>query len=187
VDSGPNPEETDAVSQKQPRVKNARGAKEQRRQEAEERLERKLIRQEEREQIRQEEQEERKRERQKARGQEESSSLAASALSLALIHPGAWKVNSAHFAFTEFSETRGGLAYSIVKGTPANSMPCELNTLWSCSRSAVLLNFPRSSKNASISPAGCKAAISLPFPSPTWAHTCATLRGARTLSPGPAS
>jgi hypothetical protein len=68
VDSGPNPEETDAVSQKQPRVKNARGAKEQRRQEAEERLERKLIRQEEREQIRQEEQEERKRERQKARG-----------------------------------------------------------------------------------------------------------------------
>jgi hypothetical protein len=79
------------------------------------------------------------------------------------------------------------LAYSIDKGAPASSMPCELNTLRSSSRSGLLLDFARSSKNASISPAGCRAAIILPVPSPTWAHACATLRGASTLSPAPGS
>ena len=92
VDSGPNPAERNEASQKQQREnknapENALGAKEQRRQEAEERLESKQIRHEEqeerkqirhekrdeREEVRQEEREERKRERQKARGQEESS------------------------------------------------------------------------------------------------------------------
>jgi hypothetical protein len=35
-------------------------------------------------------------------------SLAASVLSLALIHPSAWKKNSANFAFWGFSEVREG-------------------------------------------------------------------------------
>jgi hypothetical protein len=84
---------------------------------------------------------------------------------------------NANFALTEFSEVGlpgdgvpgiwRELAYSIDKGGPTSSKACEPNTLRSSSRSGVLLNFARSSKNASISPAGCKAAISLPVPSPT--------------------
>src|SRR5215204_4409757 len=79
------------------------------------------------------------------------------------------------------------IGYSIDKGGPTSSIPCELNALLSSSRCGLLPNFASSSKNASISPAGCKAPISLPVPSPTCAQTCATSRGARTESPGPSS
>jgi hypothetical protein len=52
----------------------------------------------------------------------------------------------------------------IDKGGPTSSSPCELNVMLSSSRSGVPPSFARSSKNPSISPAGCKAAISLPLP-----------------------
>src|SRR5215211_8173135 len=77
------------------------------------------------------------------------------------------------------------IGYSIDKGGPTSSIPCELNALLSSSRCGLLPNFASWSQNASIRPAGCNAPISLPVPSPTCAYTCATFRGARTESPGP--
>jgi hypothetical protein len=77
--------------------------------------------------------------------------------------------------------------YSIDKGGPTSSIPCELKALLRSSRSGLLPNFASSSKNASIWPAGCKAPINLPVPSPTCAHTCATFLAASSESPGPNS